>query len=165
MSSFLFWPYFLPIFKFPQRWLTDVLSVSYFLHLSAAPLSFTPAPWWLIPGAALLAPFLEEATVVIFCPACSSTGCIYLSEIVFLFTSSHVMPQWDHFMIFFKQPQIFHFSEFHLSARLYDKEQICFQFFLMIVIFGNIVLLFKCFSETGSLTDVNENFCVRCVKC
>lgn len=107
MSSFLFWPYFLPIFKFPQRWLTDVLSVSYFLHLSVAPLSFTPAPRWLIPGAALLAPFLEEATVVIFCAACSSTGCIYLSEIVFLFTSSHVMPQWDHFMISFNNLRYF----------------------------------------------------------
>lgn len=113
-----------PIFKFPQRWLTDVLSVSHFLHWSAAPV-LHPCPLVVNPWSRLTGPISGGSHSGYFLPCrlpLSVTNC-------FSFAQGHVwclngIVSWFHSSTWDIELQ-----RVSLRRSAEQQERICFQLF------------------------------------
>lgn len=116
MLSLLFRPCFVTIFKFPQRLVTDVPSVSYFLHLSAAPV-LHPCPVVVNPWSCLTRPISGERHSGYFLPCVSlirlplSVGNCFSFYKFTPYASAGLFHDFIHLL------QLFNFSTVHFGTK------------------------------------------------
>lgn len=116
MLSLLFWLCFVTVFKFPQRLMTDVPSVSYFLHLSAAPV-LHPCPVIVNPWSCLTRPISGESYSSYFLPCVSLIRLLLSVRNCFSFYKFTPYAWAGLFQDFIHLLRSFNFTMFHFGTK------------------------------------------------